>query len=276
MKRNLAPVRTLAREVVPIVGSFAPANGSLPYDAQSGNFTVGLVLTGGTSGATGLIEADTDGGATGTLKLSGVVGRFRDNEAITDSSTGAAVANGALDADNYTLRQDGQTANFAVNEVVTGAHSGATGVVVAQTDAGAAGDLVLSNVKGVFIDNEVLTGNVAGVAVVNGVLNAPANPPTALKGEGFTVAWVSAGLWKVTLGAGLASIEFASVKAMLQAVAADDKMVQVGSTSASARTMEIRVWDKSAAAVLDLLADANTRIHFVIWTRSTAAALNKG
>ncbi|MBZ4251945.1 hypothetical protein LAJ57_13660, partial [Streptococcus pneumoniae] len=38
---------------------------TLPYDAQSGNFTVGLTITGATSGATGVIAKDVDAGATG-------------------------------------------------------------------------------------------------------------------------------------------------------------------------------------------------------------------
>lgn len=69
---------------------------TLAYDAQGGNFTVGLTVTGGTSGATGTIVADADAGATGTLTLSGVLGAFQDNETITDTSTGTATVNGTL------------------------------------------------------------------------------------------------------------------------------------------------------------------------------------
>jgi hypothetical protein len=69
---------------------------ALAYDGQSANFTVGLVVTGGTSGATGRIVADTDGGAAGTLLLKDVRGVFANNEALTDSSTGAAVVDGIL------------------------------------------------------------------------------------------------------------------------------------------------------------------------------------
>lgn len=75
----------------------------LPYDGQSGNFTAGLIVTGGTSGATGTIHSDTDAGATGTLILTDVVGTFVDNEAITDSSTGAAVVNGSASALTFTV-----------------------------------------------------------------------------------------------------------------------------------------------------------------------------
>lgn len=68
---------------------------TLAYDAQSGNFTAGLIVTGGTSGATATLHSDTDAGTTGVLVLTDVVGTFVDNEAITDSSTGAAVVNGS-------------------------------------------------------------------------------------------------------------------------------------------------------------------------------------
>jgi hypothetical protein len=72
------------------------ATHSVNYDGQTGNFTVGSTVTGGTSGVTGIIEEDTDAGATGTLRLAEVTvnGKFLDNEAITDAATGAAVANG--------------------------------------------------------------------------------------------------------------------------------------------------------------------------------------
>ncbi len=69
---------------------------TLAYDGQSGNFTVGLIVTGGTSGATGVILTDVDGGATGTLTLGNIVGQFVDNEVLTDTSTGAALVNGTL------------------------------------------------------------------------------------------------------------------------------------------------------------------------------------
>ena len=69
------------------------------------------------------------------------------------------------------LAYDGQTANFAVGEIVTGTVSKAQGTVVKDTDAGATGTLVLRNVIGQFQDNEAITGNVAGVAVVNGSLS---------------------------------------------------------------------------------------------------------
>jgi len=76
----------------------APRTGTLDYDAQTANFTVGAILTGGTSGAHGIITADTDTGDTGTLTLEGIDGVFQNNETITDDNgtPGSATANGTL------------------------------------------------------------------------------------------------------------------------------------------------------------------------------------
>lgn len=65
----------------------------LPYDAQTVNYGGGgLTVTGGTSGATGVIVEVIDNGATGTLRLKSVVGTFVDNELVT-ASTGSATSN---------------------------------------------------------------------------------------------------------------------------------------------------------------------------------------
>lgn len=66
---------------------------SIPYDAQTGNFTAGLTITGGTSGATAIIVIDDDDGATGTLTIRKISGVFADGEVITDTSTGSADTN---------------------------------------------------------------------------------------------------------------------------------------------------------------------------------------
>lgn len=68
---------------------------ALDYDGQSNNFTVGHLITGGTSGATGTLVSQTDAGATGTLILSDVSGDFVNNDALTDEGTGDGDATGA-------------------------------------------------------------------------------------------------------------------------------------------------------------------------------------
>jgi hypothetical protein len=69
---------------------------TLNFDGQTSNFTVGAVVTGGTSGATAIILENLDAGATGTLTLSNIVGTFVDNELLTDSSGGSATENGVV------------------------------------------------------------------------------------------------------------------------------------------------------------------------------------
>lgn len=83
---------------------------SLAYDAQSGNFTVGLTITGGTSNATARIVIDDDSGTTGTLTLTNITGTFQNDETITDSSTGSATSNGvAISLGRLTYPTSGET-----------------------------------------------------------------------------------------------------------------------------------------------------------------------
>lgn len=87
--------------------------GALGYDGQTVNFTVGHVITGGTSGATGRLVEQTDGGATGTLILADVQGIFENNDALTDEGTGNGDATGAqaipvlTPSDQFILQVDG-------------------------------------------------------------------------------------------------------------------------------------------------------------------------
>lgn len=67
----------------------------LEYDSVGSGFTVGLTVTGATSGATGVVERIIDNVLFGTLYLRGGSGDFQNNETITDSGSGAALANGA-------------------------------------------------------------------------------------------------------------------------------------------------------------------------------------
>lgn len=68
---------------------------ALKYQTQSANFTLGLYAT-GAGGSSGIIKGDLDGGITGTLIILGASGDYVDDEAVTDSGTGAAVADGTL------------------------------------------------------------------------------------------------------------------------------------------------------------------------------------
>lgn len=92
-----------------------------------------------------------------------------------------------------------------------------------------------------------------------------ANPPTTTTGTGGSVQWTvsrtGAGTFLVTFSRGFA-VCLAKV-ATLQLSAADDKYVQCGDYSASARTLVIRVWDASGAAATDVAANANNSISFI-------------
>lgn len=153
---------------------------SLAYELQTGNFTAGNTITGATSGATAIIAADSDGGTTGTLTLYNIVGAFVDDEIISDGAGGSATVNGTLVAQNVVmltyvdLPYDGQTVNFAAGRTVTGGTSGATAIIVSDSDSGATGTLTLKNIHGDFVDNEALTDSGGGAAVVNGTTGASA------------------------------------------------------------------------------------------------------
>lgn len=71
---------------------------ALKYKTQSGNFTLGNTLAGGTSTHTALIKGDNDAGTAGILCLLNATGVFQDAENLTDGGTGAAVADGTLGA----------------------------------------------------------------------------------------------------------------------------------------------------------------------------------
>jgi hypothetical protein len=67
---------------------------TLSYDNGTGAFSVGLVVTGGTSSATGTVIRVDGTTASGTLYLKNVTGTFQNNETLTDADTGDAQANG--------------------------------------------------------------------------------------------------------------------------------------------------------------------------------------
>lgn len=79
-------------------------------------------------------------------------------------------------------------------------------------------------------------------------------------GKGFTVAYTSTGLFTITLND--TYVKMISASCALQLATGDDKYLQLGSYSASGKTITIRVWDASGAAVADISANANNRIHF--------------
>ncbi len=72
-----------------------------------------------------------------------------------------------------TLNYDTQTANFTAGAVLTGASSGATARIQADSDSGTTGTLTLTDILGEFIDNEIISDDngTPGSATVNGTLS---------------------------------------------------------------------------------------------------------
>jgi len=72
-----------------------------------------------------------------------------------------------------TLLYDTQTANFTAGAILTGASSGAVARIQNDTDGGTTGTLVLTDISGEFLDNEIITDDngTPGSATANGVLS---------------------------------------------------------------------------------------------------------
>jgi len=66
-------------------------------------------------------------------------------------------AKGIIYNDRLSLPYDAQSANFTVGKLLTGGTSAATGKIVADTDAGATGTLILEDITGTFVDGETIT-----------------------------------------------------------------------------------------------------------------------
>lgn len=80
------------------------------------------------------------------------------------------VAHGARQAP-ATIAYDAQTANFTVGNTIEGATSGATAIIIADSDSGTTGTLSLGEVTGVFVDDEIISETSGtGSARTNGTL----------------------------------------------------------------------------------------------------------
>ncbi len=93
---------------------------------------------------------------------------------------------------------------------------------------------------------------------------------TSRKGLGWSVARTSTGLFTITFSDTFSDL--VAFEAQLQLVTADDKYLQIGTlVNTATPIVQIRVMDISGAAVADVTANANNRIHFVAWLRNSAA-----
>ncbi|SIT48397.1 hypothetical protein BN2475_1010002 [Paraburkholderia ribeironis] len=67
-----------------------------------------------------------------------------------------------------TLNYDNRIGDFTVDQTVTGASSAATGIIIANSGSGSAGQLRLTSVSGTFLDNETISDAVGATATANG------------------------------------------------------------------------------------------------------------
>ncbi len=90
------------------------------------------------------------------------------------------------------------------------------------------------------------------------------------KGLGWSVAYTSTGLYTITFSDTFADL--VAFECSLQLVTAADSFLQMGTlVNTATPVVQIRNWDISSAAVADIAANANNRIHFVAWLRNSAA-----
>lgn len=129
----------------------------LMYDAESAPFTTGLIVTGGTSGATAEITSINDWGTEGLLGLRNIIGTFQDNETITDTSTGSATVNGTRGS-GY-LEYASETSPFTVGATLSGSTAGTVGVITALQDDGTTGKILVyaSGATPTVVDAETIT-----------------------------------------------------------------------------------------------------------------------
>lgn len=97
-----------------------------------------------------------------------------------------------------TLRYDGQTTNFTAGKTIRGATSGATAIIVSDSDSGTTGTLSLAQISGIFVDNEAISEtDGAGAALVNGTLTtgtvALVDSATVIREAGSDTGAVPAG-----------------------------------------------------------------------------------
>ncbi len=105
-----------------------------------------------------------------------------------------------------TLDYDTQTSNYSLGEILTGATSGATALIIADSDSGANGTLTLRDIDGVFLNNEIITDPLGGSALVDGTItdiNAALLGATAQ----ITVAVESDASWDCDFNASANEIE---------------------------------------------------------------------
>jgi len=116
-------------------------------------------VTGLTSGQWSSTQFATSGG----VFLVAVNGA--DDMRLYDGTTFYPIDNNDL----YSLSFDAQTSPFVIGGTLTGATSGAAGVIVAVQSNGTSGSVIIQDPTGAFVDNETINGSTGGSAKANGI-----------------------------------------------------------------------------------------------------------
>lgn len=94
---------------------------------------------------------------------------------------------------------------------------------------------------------------------------------TSRKGTGWSVAYISTGLYRITFNADTKMQDLISATATLMMNASALSFLQVGAYNSTNRTLDIRAYTEAAGtiALADIAANANNRIQFSCWFRNT-------
>lgn len=111
-------------------------------------------------------KIDSDGNVPAWNKLAGIIPVPMVDPAIAVFNSWLYLIGGSTVT--ITLPFNTQTVNFTIGDTITGGTSAATGKLVSQVDAGATGTLTLSNVVGLFQNNETITDQHSGSAKAGG------------------------------------------------------------------------------------------------------------
>lgn len=119
-----------------------------------------------------------------------------------------------------TLAYDTQTANFTAGATLTGASSGATARIQADSDSGTTGTLTLIDISGEFLDNEIITDNngTPGSATANGTLSHQNASLDTVGVSSLRTAYETNAAWDVAFVANGSEIELRVTGAASQTV----------------------------------------------------------
>jgi len=131
----------------------------------SGNNTFDIAMQLGTSISAGQILTDSTTGHTGTV-VSVTVVSTTSLRLVVNTLNGAFTLGGPVTGGTLVSATLQNVNPFTANNKITGATTGATAIILEQTDSGATGSFVLGSILGTFNGSEVVTDTGTGRAVM--------------------------------------------------------------------------------------------------------------